>query len=265
MKNLPQVFSYADKEIRVIIQDNELWWVAKDICEILEVKNSRDALLRLDEDEKMTLQGKESLVGLTDDPNVTQLTLINEPGLYVLILGSRKKEAKLFKRWITHEVIPSVRKHGAYMTTEVMERTLSDPDFIIGIVTALKEEQQKRMKAEKKLEQDEPYSKFAKSIANSSDCISVGEFAKIYGNKKGAKIGRNRFFVWLREKGYLISHGKSRNIPKQQYIDQGLFQVKETLLNPNNIDIIRITTLITGKGQLYFTDKLNNEFSSLSA
>lgn len=110
MSSLPQILNYKNHQVRMLIIDGEPWWVAKDVCEILEITNSRDAISRLDDDEKQTIQGKESLVGLTDDPFTTQLTVVNEPGLYNLIMSSRKPEAKEFKRWITHEVIPQIRK-----------------------------------------------------------------------------------------------------------------------------------------------------------
>lgn len=117
MKNqLSQIFQYQDKQVRTILINDEPWFVAKDVCDILEISNSRDALAKLDNDEKQTLKGKESLVGLTDDPNITQLTLVNEAGLYNLIFKSRKLEAKQFKRWVTHEVLPQIRQTGKYIS-----------------------------------------------------------------------------------------------------------------------------------------------------
>lgn len=128
-----QVFENSDfGKVRVVERDGEPWFVAADVCRALDVVNSRDAVARLDADEKNT-------VVLTDGtPGNPQKTVVNEPGLYTLILGSRKPEAKAFKRWVTHEVIPSVRKHGAYITPDKIEEILINPDTIIRLCTDLK-------------------------------------------------------------------------------------------------------------------------------
>lgn len=142
MNELTKLFKYGANELRTVIQNGEPWFVAKDVCEILDIKNNRDAISRLDEDEKG--------VSLTDTPSgKQQMNIVNEYGLYNLVLSSRKPEAKQFKRWVTHEVIPSIRKHGAYLTDDVLEKTLNDPDYMIGLLTALKEEKQKRIEVEK--------------------------------------------------------------------------------------------------------------------
>lgn len=140
-----QVFSSQQfGNVRAIMRDGEPWFVAADICKALEIANNRDALTRIDDDEKGvaladTLGGKQ------------EVTIVNEPGLYSLVLGSRKPEAKVFKRWVTHEVIPSIRKHGAYLTPEALERAMTDPDFTIGLLTALKSERESRKIAETKV------------------------------------------------------------------------------------------------------------------
>lgn len=113
---LSQIFQYQNKQMRTILIDGEPWFVAKDVCDILEIGNPTMALARLDDDEKQTLRGKENLLSLTEDPNITQLALVNEAGLYSLILGSRKTEAKQFKRWVTHEVLPQIRQTGKYIS-----------------------------------------------------------------------------------------------------------------------------------------------------
>lgn len=145
MENKMQVFSSQQfGNVRAIMRDGEPWFVAADICKALEIANNRDALTRIDNDEKGvaladTLGGKQ------------EVTIVNEPGLYSLVLGSRKPEAKVFKRWVTHEVIPSIRKHGAYLTPEALERAMTDPDFTIGLLTALKSERESRKIAETKV------------------------------------------------------------------------------------------------------------------
>lgn len=149
MNELTQVFNYEGANVRTVVKDGNVWFVAKDVCGILEIGNPSQALNRLDNDEKNTIILNEGI----GNPNKT---VVNEPGLYALILGSRKSEAKAFKRWVTHEVLPSIRKHGAYMTPETIEKTLSNPDFIIQLATKLKEEQQARAELEEKVIEMEP-------------------------------------------------------------------------------------------------------------
>lgn len=253
MSDLPQVFNYESNPVRVIIIDDEPWFVAKDVCAILELPNVGQALSRLDEDEKNTIILNDGTPG---NPN---MSIANEPGLYSLILSSRKPEAKSFKRWITHEVIPAINKHGAYMTPETIEEALTNPDFIIQLATRLKEEQAAKKQLQEQINKDRPYTNFAKAIENSTDSITLGEFAKVLNNN-GIRIGRNRFFDWLRDNRYLIQHGKEKNKPQQRYVEQGLFQVRENVIHAINGDLIRTTTLITGKGQLYFLDRLRDAF-----
>lgn len=146
LENELSVFENEDfGQVRVVVRDNEPWFVAADVCKVLQIVNSRDALTRIDDDEKGVV--------LTDTLGGKQkVTIVNEPGLYTLVLSSRKPEAKAFRRWITHEVIPSIRKHGAYLTPDTMKRVMQDPDFIIGLVEAIKTEQAARKVAETKVE-----------------------------------------------------------------------------------------------------------------
>lgn len=240
-------------ELRIIEKDNEIWFVAKDVCEILEISNPSMAIQRLDDDERAKFNlGRQ---GLTN--------VVNEYGLYNLVLGSRKQEAKEFKRWITHEVIPSIRKHGAYMTPETIEKALLNPDTIINLATRLKEEQQRRKQLEAKIERDEPYTTFGKVVANSNASISIGSFAKLLYDEHGIKIGRNRLFEWLRNNGYLIKSGREKNQPKQQYVEQGLFETTVTLIKRPSGDIESVTTMITGKGQVEIAKKLLKEFEEV--
>ncbi len=134
-----QKFMYSNNEVRVISRDGEPWFVAADVCRAMEIGNPTQACARLDDDEKSTtlISNESAATGM----NIA--VIVNEPGLYSLVLGSRKKEAKQFKRWVTHEVIPAIRKHGGYLTKEATEKALQDPDFIIRLATALKEERAK--------------------------------------------------------------------------------------------------------------------------
>lgn len=246
-------FVYDSKSVRTIVIDNQPWFVAKDVCEILEISNNRDALSRLDADEKNT-------VALTDgnrgNPNQT---VINEAGLYTLIMSSRKPEAKQFKRWITHEVIPSIRKHGAYMTTETIEKTLSNPDFIITLATKLKEEQARAAALEQKIVTDKPKVLFAESLETSSDCILIANLAKLL-KQNGIDTGEKRLYRWLRENGYLGKVGEHYNMPTQRSMNLRLFEVKtRTINNPGEEPRISKTTVVTGRGQMYFLNKFKSQ------
>lgn len=233
-------------EIRTITKNNEPWFVAIDVCNALDLKNPTVSVGRLDEDEVT----KFNLGGLSGESNI-----VSEYGLYNLILASRKKEAKKFKRWITHEVIPTIRKHGAYMSSEVIEKTLSDPDYLIRLATNLKEEKAKRALAEAQIEKDKPKVLFADSCEVAENSILVGEFAKRL-KQNGYDIGQNKLFEWLRQHDYLCKSGERKNLPTQYSMERGLFEVKTRIMsNPNGSVRTTSTAKITGKGQIYFTNK----------
>lgn len=233
-------------EIRTITKNNEPWFVAIDVCNALDLKNPTVSVGRLDEDEVT----KFNLGGLSGESNI-----VSEYGLYNLILASRKKEAKKFKRWITHEVIPTIRKHGAYMSSEVIEKTLSDPDYLIRLATNLKEEKAKRALAEAQIEKDKPKVLFADSCEVAENSILIGEFAKRL-KQNGYDIGQNKLFEWLRQHDYLCKSGERKNLPTQYSMELGLFEVKTRIMsNPNGSVRTTSTTKITGKGQIYFTNK----------
>jgi anti-repressor protein len=209
-------------EIRTLLIDGAPWFVGVDSCKMLGIANSRDALAKLDDDEKKT-------VALTDgkrgNPN---LTIISEAGLYTLVLSSRKPEARVFKRWITHDVIPAIRKHGVYATPAVIEQALTNPDSLIRILTALKDERALRIATEQKAEalttqlvEAQPKIQFADDIAVSQDAILIREFAKLACNA-GYPMGGRRMWSWLREHGILMKDDRD---PYQKYIDAGWFVV----------------------------------------
>lgn len=240
-------------EIRTITKNNEPWFVAIDVCNALDLKNPTVSVGRLDEDEVT----KFNLGGLSGESNI-----VSEYGLYNLILASRKKEAKKFKRWITHEVIPTIRKHGAYMSSEVIEKTLSDPDYLIRLATNLKEEKAKRALAEAQIERDKPKVLFADTVSASNKSCLVGELAKLISQEAirrgeiNKKIGQNNLFSWMRSSGYLCKSGERKNQPLQQYIEQGLFELKKgSYVDSNGSNITTTTTKVTGKGQIYFVNK----------
>lgn len=246
MVNELQVFSYEGNEVRTVQQGSETWWVLRDVCDILEIGNSGNVAARLDEDEKGihtvdTLGGKQ------------ELTIISESGLYSTILLSRKPEAKKFKRWITHEVLPAIHKHGAYVTSAKLEEMISDPTAWIKLLSALKDERDAKERLQLEAAQNEPKVVFANAVSVSSGTILIGELAKILkGN--GIEIGQNRLFEKLRQEGYLIKRqGTDYNAPTQRAMELGLFRVKETAITHSDGHVtISKTTKVTGKGQQYF-------------
>ena len=251
-----QIFKNSEfGEIRTVTKNNEPWFIATDVCSALDISNTSQALTRLDDDEKNTIILNEGI----GNPNKS---IVSEYGLYNLILASRKKEAKKFKRWITHEVIPSIRKHGAYMSSEVIEKTLSDPYYLIRLATTLKEEKAKRALAEAQIERDKPKVLFADTVSSSNQSCLVGELAKLISQEAirrgeiNKKIGQNNLFAWMRSSGYLCKSGERKNQPLQQYVEQGLFELKKgTYVDGNGVNVLTTTTKVTGKGIIYFINK----------
>jgi prophage antirepressor-like protein len=253
MSDITKVFNYGDKVVRTVVKDNDIWFVAKDVAEVLEYVNTKDAISsHVDIDDKQIIQKSESTT--FEIPN-RGLTIINESGVYSLIISSKLPEAKKFKKWVTSEVLPSIRKHGAYMTAETIENAILNPDTLIKLATTLKEEQEKRKLLETKIKEDERFTNFGKQIASTEASINLGSFVKILQNT-GVKIGRNKFFEWLRKNGYLMRTEGEWNEPKQQYVNQGLFSVKESFISTSSGAELVTTTLLTGKGQEYFVRKL---------
>lgn len=181
---------------------------------------------------------------------------LTESGVYKLVFKSRKPSAERFSDWVTDEVLPSIRKHGAYMTQETLEKALTSPDFLIRLATKLKEEQEARKQAEFKLEEQEPLVAFANKVSDSSNLIDMGKLAKLL-NDEHIKIGRNKLFQWLREQKTLMKN----NIPYQRYIDSGYFQIKESTFKTPYGEKTAQTTYATGKGQIYITEKLRKCYS----
>lgn len=250
MNNQLQVFSYEGNDVRTVQRGDETWWVLKDVCEILGLSNPTIVADRLDDDEKDIFKAKSDLV--LDIPN-RGLTVVNESGLYNVILRSDKPEAKNFKRWVTHEVLPTIRRHGAYLTPAKLEEMMNDPDAWIKALTALKEERAAKEQLQLQAAADKPKVVFADAVSVSDGTILIGELAKILkGN--GIEIGQNRLFEKLRQDGYLIKRqGTDYNAPTQRAMELGLFRVKETAITHSDGHVtISKTTKVTGKGQQYF-------------
>lgn len=245
MKEL-KIFENAEfGKIRTVQLNNETYFVGKDIAEALGYSNSRKALSDHVAEEDKGVTKCDTLGGKQD------LTVINESGLYALILGSKLESAKRFKHWVTSEVLPSIRKHGVYAVDELLD----DPELAIKAFTALKEERQKNKLLQKENETMKPKALFADAVSASKTSILVGDLAKLIC-QNGVQIGQKRLFDWLRENGYLIKSGTSKNMPTQRYLEQGLFEIKESnVVNPDGSVRITKTTKITGKGQVYFINK----------
>lgn len=242
MNNEIQQFDFKGAALRTLTDENgEPWFVAKDVCDILGIDTNhlREAL---DDDEITNLRNSE----VWNQPGRAPL-IISEPGLYTLIMRSRKPEAKEFQRWVTHEVLPSIREHGAYMTQQTLDKALTNPDFLIQLATKLKEEQEK-------VRELEPKARFADAVAASDGTCLVGELAKML-RQNGLDIGQNRLFAQLREDGYLGKTGSNRNVPTQKAMDLVLFRIKETAITHSDGHVtINRTAIVTGKGQTYFVN-----------
>lgn len=240
-----KLFQFEDNQVRTVSSNGIIWFAAVDVTNALGIKNPSDAIKPLDEDERARFN-----LGRQGSTN-----FISEPGLYKLIGASRKPAAKRFNRWVTHEVLPSIRKHGAYMTPETIEKAIYNPDFIINLATKLKDEQAKTAALTADNETMKPKALFADAVATSHTSILIGDLAKLI-RQNGVDIGQNRLFSWLREHGYLIGSGDRRNMPTQRSMDFGLFDIKErTFQNPDGSVRITKTTKVTGKGQQYFINK----------
>ena len=241
MNDLKIFESEAFGKIRVMEKDGEPWFVAADVCRALEIGNPTDTIKRLDEDEKARLN-----LGLSGgDTNI-----VNEPGLYALVLGSRKPEAKAFKRWITHEVIPNIRRHGAYMTPETLEAAIMNPDYLLKVVVALKDEKDKRKALEAAnasltvdLEIARPKAEYFDHLVDRNLLTGLRETAKELGTKE--KV----FVRFLLDRKYLYRDKKGRLLPYAQYVDD-LFTVKECI--NEKTQWAGTQTMVTPKGRETF-------------
>ena len=227
--------------------DEPLFCLA-DVCSVIGIANARNVKSRLD------LEDVRQMDTLTEGGK-QQVTFITESGLYDVIIRSDSEKAKPFRKWVTSEVLPSIRKHGAYMTQETLEKALTSPDFLIQLATNLKEEKQKRIEAEQKIQKDAPKVLFADAVSTSQRSCLVAELAKIL-QQNGVNIGQNRLFTWMRENGYLCQKGQYYNQPTQKAMELGLFELKQTSINkPDGSVLVKVTTKVTGKGQIYFVEK----------
>ncbi|HDR7998345.1 TPA: phage antirepressor [Bacillus cereus] len=249
--NQLQVFNNEEfGQVRTVVKGEDVWFVAKDVCDVLEIVNATRSLSRLDEDELHSMKVTDSL-GRPQDTNI-----INESGLYSLIMTSRKPQAKTFKKWVTNEVLPSIRKHGAYMTDQVLEQAVTNPDFAIGLLTKLKEEKEKLAAAQQQIVQQQPLVVFAEACMQSEQTLKVSEVAKL-ATKQGVKIGQRQLFAKLREWELMF---KRSTEPTQPAVEKGYFEIAQGVKQkPNGEAFTWTTTYVTPKGQAYIIDRLKKE------
>ncbi|PHV57682.1 phage repressor protein/antirepressor Ant [Streptococcus macedonicus] len=247
-----EIFNFHGQDVRTVTINGEPYLVGKDVAEILGYSRPDNAIRNhVDDEDKLVHQFSAS-------GQNRNMTVINESGFYALVLSSKLPRAKEFKRWVTSEVLPTIRKNGMYATDELLD----NPDFAIATLQKLKEEREAKKLLEATIEEQRPKVIFANAVSASHTSILVGDFAKLM-RQNGLNFGQNRMFAWLRENGYLISRkGNSWNMPTQKAMDLGLFEIKETTINHSDGHIsINKTPKITGKGQLYFADKLLNNIA----
>lgn len=249
MKNL-QIFSNNEfGEIRTVTIDGNPWFVGRDVTEVLGYVNSRKALLdHVDDEDKYDGVTIRDSIGREQNP-----VMINESGLYSLILSSKMPNAKRFKHWVASEVIPSVRKNGGYIANQ--ENMTPEQIMAAGLQAAQKiieEKNRQIQEQEADIQRMRPKEVFADAVTTSRTSILIGQLAKII-SQNGVQIGQNRLFAWLRENGYLIiRRGTDYNMPTQRAMEMRLFEIKERTVNkPDGSSMITRTTLITGKGQQY--------------
>ena len=238
-----QIFNNEEfGNIRTVNIDGEPWFVGKDVANALGYSNNRKAISdHVGEEDKRDGVTIRDSIGREQNP-----ILINESGVYSLIFGSKLESAKRFKHWVTSEVLPTIRKTGGYHTVPQGKELLA-----LAVLEAKKtiEEQNHKIK------EMQPKAIFADAVSASETSILVGDLAKLIC-QSGYQIGQKRLFEWLRQNGYLMKCGSSRNMPTQRYLEQGLFEVKESnVQNPDGSIRITRTTKITGRGQLYFVNK----------
>lgn len=252
MNNEMQKFDFKGASLRTLTDEaGKPWFVAKDVCDILELTNPAVALQSLDDDEKTNLSNSY----VWSEPGRRPL-IISEPGLYRLVMRSRKPEAKEFQRWVTHEVLPAIRKTGGYIPTTDADddMTILAKAVMIGQRT-MEAQKQKIAEQQTRIVELEPKARFADAVAASDGTCLVGELAKML-RQNGMDIGQNRLFRLLQADGYLGKSGSNRNVPTQRAMDLGLFRIKETTVtHADGHTTVSRTPKVTGKGQRYFIDR----------
>ena len=238
-------------EVRVLKGANgEIFFCGADVAKALGYTNPQKAIRDHCKTDGVTNRSVIDSIGRQQEAK-----FINEGNLYRLITHSKLPSAERFESWVFDEVLPTIRKHGAYMTENTLEKALTSPDFLIQLATQLKTEQERRKQLEEQAEQDKPKVLFANAVETSDTSILVGDLAKLI-KQNGVDMGQKRLFLWLKEHGYLIKSGESVNMPTQKAMNLGLFEVKvRSIVNPDGSTRTVRTTKVTGKGQTYFINK----------
>lgn len=240
-----KLFNFENNQVRTLLINNEPWFVGKDVADILGYQNSsRDINRHVDEEDRQNYQNG------TSEINNRGMTIINESGLYSLVLSSKLPNAKKFKHWVTSEVLPQIRKTGSYATPQLTGEEL--------MAKALIEAKSVLERQNKQIIEMKPKAIFADAVATSDTSILIGDLAKLI-KQNGTDIGQKRLFERMRNDGYLIKKGTSKNMPTQTAMEKGLFEVKERVIsNPDGSTRITRTTKVTGKGQIYLINKFKN-------
>lgn len=228
-------------EVRTVTIDGEPWFVGKDVATALGYERTADAI-------RQHVEAEDKGVGEIQTPGgIQNMTIISESGLYALIFGSKLESAKRFKHWVTSEVLPTIRKTGGYQMQVPQGKEL----LALAVLEAQKTIEEKNAQ----IERMRPKEIFADAVATSKQSILIGQLAKLIC-QNGHEIGQKRLFKWMRENGYLMKSGSDYNMPMQRYIEQGLFEIKESsIANPDGSTRLTRTTKVTGKGQQYFINK----------
>lgn len=251
-KNSLKVFNNPEfGNIRTFIEpDGAILYGASDVASALGYANTSKAI-------SDHCKGVTKRYALTNGGE-QELNFITEGDVYRLIVSSKLPSAERFERWLFDEVVPTIRKHGAYMTPETLEKTLTNPDFIIRLATELKQEQERRQALEAQHQIDQPKAFFADAVRASETCINIGDLAKLI-DQNGVPMGRTRLFKWLRANGWLMKSGNEINSPTQKGRAFGFFKIKEnTIVKPSGEVLTTKTTRVTGKGQIYFVNRFCN-------
>lgn len=249
--NQPQLFNFNGQQVRTVTINDEPYFVGKDVATILGYKKPENAIANHVEDEDKTT----TLIQGTGSNYKSKSVIINESGLYALILSSKLPTAKEFKHWVTSEVLPAIRKHGAYMTDEKAFNVIHNAD---GLADLLQQAADQLKAKDIQIAEMKPKALFADAVSTSNSSILIGQLAKIL-RQNGVNIGQNRLFAWMRKNGYLGTRGSNRNVPTQRSMELGLFKTKETVINHSDgHTTVNITTKVTGKGQQYFINKFLN-------
>ena len=240
-----QTFSFNNQPVRTVQLNNQPYFNLKDVCEVLDIKNHKDVVSRLNP------KGVDTTDTLTNG-GMQKMTYINESNLYKTIFQSRKEEAEQFTEWVTSEVLPAIRKNGAYLTDEKAYDITHNPQSLADLLMQAGEQLKQK---EIIIQEMKPKALFADAVATADTSILIGDLAKLI-KQNGHDIGQKRLFEWLRNHDYLIKSGNSKNMPTQKSMELKLFEVKErTINNPDGSVRITKTTKVTGKGQQYFINK----------